>query len=216
MDKCGPHGGLLDTRGQDSIFTLPWNCTFTYQPMDMGVIVVLQLKYKSCLHKRIMATIDYRNVLREEDKILKARLKGLGEGHDEHVLDACDLVFDAWEDVSERTVARCWIKADIPWRCANSEMVGIHGKLKKEKNLIGKMRSWLSRSFFQRYSLKVQNIRSYRSVLLVTLICGRGYNCRRGGYKWNTGQLMVWCYRAMLNGKQNHAGQLLNTRRLCR
>ena len=37
---------------------------------------------------------------------MKAGMKGLDEGYDPHMLDVCDLIYEAWEDVSERTVAR--------------------------------------------------------------------------------------------------------------
>lgn len=70
--------------------------------MDMGVIAALKLNYKSRLFKRISATIEHRNVLREGAKKLKAGLKGLYEGHDPHMLDVHDLIFKTREDVSEK------------------------------------------------------------------------------------------------------------------
>ena len=47
MDNCGPHGAdLVDNRAQVTILTLSPNCTSVFQPMDMGVIAALKLKYK--------------------------------------------------------------------------------------------------------------------------------------------------------------------------
>ncbi|PXF40328.1 hypothetical protein BWQ96_09984 [Gracilariopsis chorda] len=52
------------------------------------------------------------------------------------MLDVCDLFFEAWEDITETTLARCWIKADILPRGANNKLIRIHGKVKKEKSVI--------------------------------------------------------------------------------
>ena len=52
------------------------------------------------------------------------------------MLDVCDLIYDAWEDVSERTVASSRIKADILPRCVVNNLIGIHGKVKREKDFI--------------------------------------------------------------------------------
>eukprot|EP00171_Calliarthron_tuberculosum_P003380 IDg3380t1 len=63
-------------------------------------------------------------------------MKGLDEGYDPNMLDVCDLIFEAWEDVSERTLARCWLKADILPRSTSNKLIGIHGKVKREKKFI--------------------------------------------------------------------------------
>ena len=86
---------------------------------------------------------------------MKNGMKGLDKGHDPHMLGACDLILDAWEDVSERTLARCWIRADILPRGGNSKLISIHGKVKREKRLLKKKIFRLSRKCYQRYKFRV-------------------------------------------------------------
>ena len=50
------------------------------------------------------------------------------------MLDVCDLILEAWEDISDRSLARCWIKAGILPRGANSKLIGIRGKVKGKKH----------------------------------------------------------------------------------
>ena len=111
MDNCGPHSAdLHDRQEQVKILTLPPNCTSMFQPMDMGVIAALKLQYKSRLLQRISANIENRKALREQAKNMKGGTKGLDEGHEPHVLDVCELLSDAWDSISEKTIARCWMK----------------------------------------------------------------------------------------------------------
>ena len=81
--------------------------------MDMGVIAMLKAKYKNRLLKKILHAIEERENLRNAAKGMKARMKGLDEGHDPHMLHVTELLKDAWDDVTVRTVARCWEKANI-------------------------------------------------------------------------------------------------------
>ena len=37
--------------------------------------------------------------------------KGLEEGHHAHILDACEIIKDCWDAVSEETIGKCWLKA---------------------------------------------------------------------------------------------------------
>ena len=129
MDNCGPHAtDVLDVNGQASILTLPPNCTSLFQPIDMGVIATLKAKYKSRLLKKILHAIEERENLRNAAKGMKAGMKGLDEGHDPHMLDVTELLKDAWDDVTLRTVARCWGKANILPRGLQADLDNEHGK----------------------------------------------------------------------------------------
>ena len=128
MDNCGPHAtDVLGVNGQVSILTLPQNCTPLFQPMDMGVIDTLKAKYKSRLLKKILHDIEERENLRSAAKGMKAGMKELYEGHDPHMLDVTELLKDAWDDVTVRTVARCWRKANILPRGLQADLVNEHG-----------------------------------------------------------------------------------------
>ena len=50
-------------------------------------------------------------------------MKGLDEGHDPHMLDVTELLKYAWDDVTVRTVARCWGKANILPRGLQADLV---------------------------------------------------------------------------------------------
>ena len=129
MDNCGPHGSdLCDSRMQVTILTLPPNCTSMYQPMDMGVIAAMKLHYRSLLLNRITSTVEHRAEMRRAAQHLKAGARGLDEGYDPHMLDATELVGEAWEKISVATIARCWIKAKILPTEVQEALIMKHGK----------------------------------------------------------------------------------------
>lgn len=53
--------------------------------------------------------------------------------HDPHMLDVTALVRQARVEVSEQTIARCWIKADVLPRVAHMFVEDQHGKVNKQK-----------------------------------------------------------------------------------
>ena len=59
---------------------------------------------------------------------MKAGMKGLGEGHEPHMIDVTEILKDAWDDVTGRTVVRCWVQANILPRCLQADLVNEHGK----------------------------------------------------------------------------------------
>ena len=73
--------------------------------MDMGVIAALNLKYKPKLLERIASTTENRPALREEAKRLSSDSKGLDKDHDPLILDVCELIHEAWNEVSKKVVA---------------------------------------------------------------------------------------------------------------
>ena len=136
MQNCGPHGtDLSDHREQVEIFTLPPKCTAKLQPMDMCVIAAFKLRYRRLFLARIIATIEERDEVRAAAKNMKAGMRGLDEGYDPHMLDVADLVKQPWEGVSEKTIAQCWIKADILPRAVQGELPGVFGKVRGLKRL---------------------------------------------------------------------------------
>ena len=116
MDNCGSHGkDLVDIREQVTIFTLPPNCTSVHQPRDMGVISAWKSRYHHTLLRDRIVTMETREQRKRMAIMnkLTAGMRGLGEGHDPHMLDVSELVACTWKQVSERTISRCWIKLDI-------------------------------------------------------------------------------------------------------
>ncbi|PXF45097.1 Jerky protein-like [Gracilariopsis chorda] len=132
MDNCGPHSAdLNDSLEQVTILTFPPNFTSMFQPMEMVVIATLKMKYKSRLSARISLTIENRIELRSKAMHMNRGTKGLEEGYDSHMLDVCELLKEAWHSNSEKTVARCWIKADIFRHSVQSIFIIVNDKMKK-------------------------------------------------------------------------------------
>ena len=81
---------------------------------------------KDCLCTTQYSHSHKTNKIGKGAKSLHYRLE---EGHDPHILDACEMIHEAWNEVSETTVARCWMKADILPRGIQAALSAIHGKV---------------------------------------------------------------------------------------
>ena len=66
--------------------------------------------------------------MRRAAQHLKAGTRGLDEGYDPHMLDATELVGEAWEKISVATIARCWTKAKILPTEVQEALIMKHGK----------------------------------------------------------------------------------------
>lgn len=87
MGNCGPHGkDLLDPTEQVSVITVPPNCTSMLQPIEMGIMADMKVRYRSMHLSRILAIFEDRSQLRNAAKNLTAGLKGLNEKHGTHML----------------------------------------------------------------------------------------------------------------------------------
>ena len=65
-------------------------------------------------------------------------MKGLNEGHDPHMLDVSEMVARKWGKVSERTIAKCWIKSRILPVHFQADLINIHGKVRRNENEVDK------------------------------------------------------------------------------
>lgn len=108
MDGCSSHSDLVDDRGQVTVITYPPNCTSKHQPMDMGIIAATKVRYRAKLLRIRVSTMNSVKALRRQAKPRKmpAGTAGLAEGHPAHVLDAAELLHEAWDDVTEGSIAR--------------------------------------------------------------------------------------------------------------
>lgn len=135
MDNCGPHGtDLKDSRNQVTIMTLPPNCTAIHQPMDLGIIAAWKVRYCWMLLRKIVLDIETRQQRRESNRALIAGMKGIDEGHDPHLLDVSKMVEESWSNVSQSTIARCWVKANVlplPHAC---DITSSEGKMSNTQN----------------------------------------------------------------------------------
>lgn len=131
MDNCGPHGtDVQDVRNQVTLFTLPPNCTAIHQPMDMGVIAAWKRRYRGLLLKAIVRDLESRRQRRDDSRALRAGMRGLGEGHDPHMLDVARLVEQSWNAVDAVGISRCWIKAEVLPVDKVAELNAVHGRMR--------------------------------------------------------------------------------------
>jgi hypothetical protein len=130
MDNCSSHEDLEDPSGRVKIATLPPNCTSKHQPMDQGVIAAFKTRYRSKLLMMRASTMYTAAQLREQAKARRMTkgTMGLAEGHDPHILDACELALDAWKDVERESVVRCWLKAEILPPQMHADLSNEHGR----------------------------------------------------------------------------------------
>ncbi len=80
MKKQGNH---KDPHGQVEIIFLPPNCSSVHQPLDMGIIASLKVRYKHTLLERTIELLPYREFLKEK---LKTGSQVLEESKKEVVL----------------------------------------------------------------------------------------------------------------------------------
>lgn len=99
-----------------------------YQPMGMGFIATFKLHYRSLLLNRILGTRGNRAEIRRASRHFKARLRGLDEVYDPHVLEVTEMVQSARENITARTVACCWIKARILYTDVHDCLIMEHVK----------------------------------------------------------------------------------------
>lgn len=158
LDNCGPHGTeieQLDNRKQIKIAFLPPNCTSVHQPMDAGVISWVKRRYRHKMlakmienyEKQLMDQIDKRNEEERNEtgsatapppskKKTKgaAGTEGIGEGKMAHVLDAMDIIKECWDDLDERTIARCWNKTGLVTGINKERFQSTHAKKEQPKS----------------------------------------------------------------------------------
>ena len=96
---------------------LPPNCTAVHQPMDQGIIAILKAtctcRYKSKLIHIMIRNLDNFDQLRQLGSALAAGVRGLDRAYPPNLPDVASLVHQAWDSLSQATLANCWLKDDI-------------------------------------------------------------------------------------------------------
>ena len=93
IDNCAAHN-LIGDYSNISIHYLPPSTTSVLQTMDQGIINSFKIHYRSRLVRRILAAIERGN---GNIKI--------------NILDAINLLYTAWREVTPTTIANCFRKA---------------------------------------------------------------------------------------------------------
>lgn len=87
---------------------LPPKRASVHQPMDLGVVAAIKLRYRRKLLDDRAERVIEAAALRDEAKRkkMKAGKGGLEQGSDPDMHDAGILLRDAWDDINQVTIAR--------------------------------------------------------------------------------------------------------------
>lgn len=123
MDYCGPRGAdLVDPKSQVRILTLSPNCMALHHPMDMGIVSTWKKNYCSILLKNQLLVIETPSERKKLNKSLKAEMKEISQGYKPRLLDVSNMVKEACNTVSDKTVANCWKNSKIIQLALGSEL----------------------------------------------------------------------------------------------
>ena len=99
---------------------LPPKLTSKNQPMDMGIIAVLKVAYRSQLLKALLQVCDKPQLFKERQRLsVPHGCRGVFHGSPPHLLDAMQILQRIWSgDLAKRyqweqTIGRCWRKAHV-------------------------------------------------------------------------------------------------------
>jgi hypothetical protein len=144
LDNCGPHGcEVSDPTGQVKIVTLPPNCTSVHQPMDQGIIHAVKKNYQYKMLNKIFENID--KVIESQQEIQQEQLTGMkqkrprgldgiNDGKQANLYDAQCILKEVWDKLEEKTVACCWVKANILTDTTMNELKQKHGSQSNPTN----------------------------------------------------------------------------------
>ena len=89
-------------------FLLPPNSTAVHQPMDQGIIAALKANYKSKLLHIMVKNLENYDQPRQLGAALTAGVRGIDH------LDAGTLAHQAWDSLTQATLANCWLADILP------------------------------------------------------------------------------------------------------
>lgn len=98
----------FDPVQQVKVFKFPPNVTSIYQPLDQGIIRALKAGYKNRLLSRLVDAVANFDILQALAAQLPAGCAGLQYGCPPHVADACQLLKEAWDNLTPSVIAGCW------------------------------------------------------------------------------------------------------------
>jgi len=100
LDNCTAHPSI--SLKNIKLEFLPPNTTSLIQPLDMGVIQNLKIKYRATLVNYILEKI--------EDNLLEPKSTAIDISKKINILQAIQFISDSWRDVSSQTIKNCFRK----------------------------------------------------------------------------------------------------------
>ena len=94
LDNCSAHGTkeTLPTLSHVEVFHLPPNTTSRLQPLDLGIIAAMKVKYRRC-------QMEYAVDLLDED---------VRDVYKVDILTAMFWISNIWKTISDETIRNCW------------------------------------------------------------------------------------------------------------
>ncbi|EGD82214.1 hypothetical protein PTSG_11939 [Salpingoeca rosetta] len=108
-DNCPAHKNVTNPAPKElHLLFLPPNLTSKHQPMDMGLISAVKMRYKAYVLQQLLAYYDDG----QQTPLPKSRgLRGLAHGAPPNIRDALTILKRVWDEVKPESVVRCWMKA---------------------------------------------------------------------------------------------------------
>lgn len=103
----------FDETKQVKCITLPANNDSFRSPMSMGVVECLKREYRYNLLKDILSSFQNRQKQRKESTKMSAGTAGLAEGREPHLLNAMEMLNEAWKGMKESVISVSWIKSGL-------------------------------------------------------------------------------------------------------
>ncbi|XP_049956940.1 tigger transposable element-derived protein 6-like [Schistocerca serialis cubense] len=100
VDRCAAHPPDVPFLKNVKVIFLPPNCTSRLQPLDLGIIHALKVKYRTALVKKALNLMDQRKPGSQQSSQLKL-----------NILQAINLIMYSWREVSAETIKNCFTKA---------------------------------------------------------------------------------------------------------
>lgn len=104
----------------------PAHCTSQMQPLDMGIIQTVKLRYKvahqfllvanlleKLMIKQLISAFDHWEAAQARATTMKRGYAGLAEGSPANLFDVVVLLSSLWHELDPEIIARCWRKANI-------------------------------------------------------------------------------------------------------
>ena len=77
--------------------------------MDQGIIAALKANYKSKLLHIMIKNLENYDQLQQLGAALTAGVRGIGHAYPPNLLDAGTLAHQAWDSMTQATLANCWL-----------------------------------------------------------------------------------------------------------
>ena len=154
VDNASSHQNITVPPNVERV-CLPANVTLIHQPLDMGTIRCWKVGYRRIMLRNLLVEVEKISKRRVDNRNRTKGLIGIREGYGPNMHDVCTYSKIAWENVSQDTIRRCWVRA----RCLPVLHESyISQSIDQTKQKCSRQEEYELRSLFQRLKFEeVQN-----------------------------------------------------------